>query len=149
MTTRHEIPEGTALRAYLDGCSPEYHEDDIADVIRRSIHGDAVAAQMVKDALAYLESHNQRLARETAAKRAALTRLMRELQPLSPSNAGVAWYCREAAKALNNPYSDEVDEDVSAEAVAVLETGVLGDGPYSAATLRGWYEGLTVTQILA
>lgn len=85
--------------------------------------------------------------REGAPYRPILAPLMRELDEMKPYNAGIGWFCRQASVALNGSNNSwEIDEDVAAEADRIRPD--LPKKKWTARTLRDWYCGMTVEQML-
>lgn len=85
--------------------------------------------------------------REGAPYRPILAPLMRELDKIKPHNAGIGWFCRQASVALNgSDNSWDVDEDVAAEADRIRPD--LPKKKWTARTLRDWYIGMTLDQML-
>ena len=70
--------------------------------------------------------------------------MMRLLDVMRPHNAGIAWFCRQACIALNGGASDE---EVAAEADRIRPD--LPNKKWTTRTLRDWYGGMTVEQMLS
>lgn len=161
MTTRHDIPEFTALKSILDGSSPEYRDQDIAEIIRKSKYGDAACKALLDDALAYQRSHNQKLAQQKRARAAAIAPLLRaivENTPPSRLKAGQLALCERAADTLNEiihfspaEYRHAQHPVIRRVAEEVLDTGMLTPGEdrsFSALTIKDWFKGQKVPQML-
>lgn len=150
MTTRHDIPEFTALRSYLDGSSPEYRDLDIEEVIRKSKYGHHVYQELLNDALAFQTSKNQKEKRDRQLFRATvkplLTQIIFEGHPdgkeLSPH-----FVLRHAYDLLCSvsPEDDEIKSEIIAWEILEAEVLPMPLPPFG--TFEGWFRGWKLDQM--
>jgi|GEM_PF-4116812 len=118
--------------------------------LRVTFTGEADAILSLKNLAAkWWNAPNQKTKRETDAKKNALKPLLRECYSMAmltdvdgnrlSKGKGYERTFALAYEALCDPYSGNVDEDLSEIAVRILSSGVLGEDLPKPKTMQGWY----------
>jgi hypothetical protein len=143
------------LRAILDGASPEYRDLDLWEMVEKSKYGPAARAEWDAMLLAYVSLPNEMKKQATDAGRRILAPLMREIWNADSNARDKRRLCNRAAEVLEDLVAGDNfvfsgNRNVRRVAQTVLDSKILVRGPdgFSGETFRGWYDRMSVDQLL-